>query len=249
MLDIKFILSNKNIVKDSIKNRRLEEVNLDLLQKLYEQRQQIIQERDELNRMKKIAAENRDVESGKKIKEKSSSTEEEYRKLTKEVQDLLLKIPNIPMPDVPIGADEDDNVVIKSYGEKKNFSFKPKPHWELGEELDIIDNARAAKVAGARFTFLKGDLVKLQFAIIKFVFDVVTNEETLKQIIDKNDFNISSKPFIPIIPPVMINPASYYGVARLEPKEDKFYIGADDLYLIGSAEHTLGSMHSKETFK
>ena len=119
--------------------------------------------------------------------------EDELRSVTKELTDLVASIPNIPSPDVPVGADENDNVVIRQWGEKPVFDFTPKAHWDLGKDLNIIDNERAAKVAGARFTYLKGGLVRLQFALIQWVLQVLGDEQALQEIITKNNLTVSSK--------------------------------------------------------
>ena len=131
-------------------------------------------------------------------------------------------------------------------GEKREFSFTPKPHWDFDDSL--IDSKRAVKISGSRFAFLKGDLVKMQFKLVNWVLSEVTNEEVLKEIIEKNNLNIPSTPFVPLIPPMMVTPETYFGMARLDPKEDKYYLPEDNLFLIGSAEHSIGSMHSGETF-
>jgi seryl-tRNA synthetase len=155
----------------------------------------------------------------------------------------------MPADDVPVGATENENVVSKEWGEKPHFDFEPKNHWQLAEQRDWIDKERASKVAGARFAYIKGDLVKLQFALIQFVIETLTNEETLKKIINEAGLeNVSSKPFVPILPPLMIRTEVFDAMDRLEPRDDRYKVGedSDDLWLQGSAEHTLGSMHMGE---
>jgi len=155
-------------------------------------------------------------------------------------------VPNIPSADTPVGNDEEDNQVIRQWGEKPQFSFEPKAHWDLGKDLGIIDSERAAEVSGSRFTYIKGDLARLQFALVQFALDTVTNEETLKVIADEAELEVSTKPFIPVVPPVMVKPAVLNRMARLEPREDRYYIEQDDVFLAGSAEHTLGPIHMDE---
>ncbi|MEX1063776.1 MAG: serine--tRNA ligase, partial [Candidatus Paceibacterota bacterium] len=159
----------------------------------------------------------------------------------------MYKVPNIPTEDVPVGKDESDNKVLRQVGKKPNFSFKPKEHWELGKSLDVIDNERAARVSGARFTYLKRELALLEFALIQHTLSVLTSESTLKKIIKKAKLNVKPTPFIPVVPPVLIRPDVFQKMARLEPKEERYHIPSDDLYLIGSAEHTLGPLHMDET--
>lgn len=249
MLDIQFILKNRDIVREAIKNKQKGEVDFDLIENLYKKRSQLIQEIEKLNQEKKNAADSRDEEKGRSIKVSLKTKEEELRDTTLKLKKIVSGIPNVPLPDVPIGKNEDDNVVIRKFSEPKDFDFKPRAHWDLGVELDLIDIERGVKVAGSRFSFLKGDIVRLQFALIQFVLSVVSDVDRLKEIAKNANLDIKISPFIPILPPVMIKPDVYFGMARLDPKEDKFYLEKDDLYLIGSAEHTLGSMHAGETFE
>ena len=245
MLDIQFILQNKEIVKNAIRNKQKPDVDLDKVEELYNTRKDMLQKVEEGNRLKKQYAEERDIEKGKELKADLQRNEVILREVSLELTNLLDKIPNVPLPDVPIGKDEDENVVIRSVGDRRVFDFPPLPHWEIGKDRDFIDNERAAKTSGARFTFIKGDLALLQFAIIQYVMSVVTDQKKLEEI--KGDLDIKVTPFIPVIPPVMIKPEILHGMARLNPKEDKFYIESDNLNLVGSAEHTLGAMHVGET--
>ena len=246
MLEISFIIQNKDIVRNAIKNKKKKDVDLDLLEEFYKKRLNFLSEVENLNQQKKQAASDRDVELGKTIKEKLAKIEVELKKINSELSKMLNNIPNIPMADVPVGQSEDDNVVIEKFGEKKEFDFKPKPHWELGVEKDLLDFERAAKVAKSRFVYMKGDLAKLQFAIINWVLDVLTDENIIKEIIKENNLEVSDKPFIPVITPAMVNPQSLYGAGRLDPVEDKFFIEKDELFLSGSSEHTLASMYQGE---
>ena len=190
MLDIQFIIENKEIVKKSIKDRNMKDVDLDNLEMLYKKRLELIKNIDEINRQRKIAANDRNAEEGRRLKEESSTKEDELTKTNQELTALLSVIPNITSPDMPIGKDESENKILKKVGEIKNFSFTPKPNWELGEDLDIIDSQRAAKVTGSRFSYIKGDLAKVQFAILQFVLEKVTDPSFISEIIDKNNLKI-----------------------------------------------------------
>lgn len=247
MLDIKFIRENKAIVQSAIKNKKVKDpVDLNKLLEVHDKKVELQQALDEINAKRNEAARDRDIEAGKTLKEEGAQIEEKKKKVDKEFVKLMLQIPNIPSPDTPVGKDDSENVVVRQKGEKPEFSFTPKAHWDLGTELDIIDNERAAKTSGARFTFLKGDLALLQFALIQYALSIVTNEETLKTIAKEAGLEVSTKPFIPIIPPSMVRPEVFNRMGRLEPKEDKYHVDEDDLYLVGSAEHTLGPMHMDE---
>lgn len=186
------------------------------------------------------------IDQGKVIKVELAEKEEYLNKTEEEFQTLLKQIPNMPLPGVPVGASEEENVEVKKVGQPNKFGFEPKNHWQIAQEKGWIDKERAAKVSGARFAYIKGDLVKLQFAIIQFTLDVLTDEKILKKIIDDNSLNVSAKAFVPVLPPYMIRTEVYDAMDRLEPSEDRYKLENDDLWLQGSAEHVLGSMHMKE---
>ncbi len=246
MLDIKFIKENRDLVEAAIKNKRSKPVDLDALLASYEERKVLKNQLDELGQKKNIAAQNRAIEEGITIKKEAVLVEAKLAEVEKTFMALMIDLPNIPSADTPIGPDESGNKVARQVGEKPVFAFKPKEHWELGEALGIIDNETAAKVSGPRFTYLKGDLALMQFALIQFVLEILTNEDTLEKIKNNAGLNISTKPFTPIIPPVFVKPAVMNRMARLEPREERYHTEADDLYLVGSAEHTLGPIHMDE---
>ena len=249
MLDIKFIKENKELVLEAIKNKNGGPVDLERVITLFDERKTLRQEIDDLNRRKNEAAAVRDIEAGKSIKESLQIIEEKIKNIDKGLLDLMNLIPNVPSPDTPIGPDESGNQVLRVVGEKPKFSFEPKEHFELGKNLGLIDNERAAEISGARFTYLKGDLALMQFALLDLAIKTVTNPETMKKIVADFNLDVNSKPFTPIIPPVMIKPAILNRMARLEPREDRYYLEKDDLFLIGSAEHTLGPLHMDEVIE
>ncbi|MBI3020024.1 MAG: serine--tRNA ligase [Parcubacteria group bacterium] len=246
MLDIKFIRENPELVRDALKNKNRKPIDLDKIGALYEERLRLRGAGDELNRRRKEASEARNIEEGKKIKEESQKLEEELKNTERELHQLLIQIPNIPSPDTPIGPDESGNQVVRQIGEKPRFSFTPKAHWDLGIALDIIDNERAAKVSGARFTYIKGDLALMQFALIQLALGILSDTKKVAAIAEDFGVTVSSKPFIPIVPPVMVRPEVLSGMGRLDPPEDKYHLEKDDLYLVGSAEHSVGPMHMDE---
>jgi len=258
MLDIKYIKNNKDLVKKAVCDKQLS-VNIDRLLTLYAAKityQRKIEElKHQINQCtkgvkntvnkKKISE---FIERAKIRKEKISKIEPAYKEIEKEYHTLLYAVPNIPTADTPIGKDESANKVLRKVGTPKKFSFQPKAHWELGSSLDIIDNERAAKVSGARFTYLKRELVILQFGLIQYALSVLTNEKVLKKIIKKNNLKeLHTKPFIPIIPPALMRVSVFEKTGRMEPRDDKYFTQEDNLYLIGSAEHTLGPIHLNET--
>lgn len=248
MLDINFIRENPEKVREVLVVRRAN-VNLDKLLELDSRRRGLISAVDVLRQQRNEAAKSRDIEKGKKIKEGLEGKEKELKSAEDELNDLLLRVPNIPLEDVPIGEDESGNKVLRKWGEPKQLDFQPKDHVELGEVLDIIDIEKAGKVVGSRFAYLKNEAAILQFALINFAFEILRNTETLREIAGKVDPTIKVTPFTPVIPPVMIRPEVYTRMGRLDPTvvDERYYLPKDDLYLIGSAEHTLGPLHMDET--
>lgn len=243
MLDIKFIRDNKDIVKEAIKNKKTEDVDLDHLLTLYDTWRDMRQKLDTLNAQKNKAAQERNIEEGKRLKEETQQTQVELEVLEKEFVGLMSKIPNVPSADTPIGPDESGNVVLRKDGDLPTFSFEPKAHWDLGKELDIIDSERAALVSGARFTYLKGDLALMQYALFHFVTSLLTSREKLADIAQDMGLDVDPKPFVPIIPPVMMKSAVMNRMARLHPIDERYFFEKDDMVFIGSAEHTLGPLH------
>lgn len=243
MLDITFIRENPDIVRAALKNKNREGVDLDRILVLADERKKIAGEVSDINRRRNEAQAARDIEAGKLLKEELSAKEIEHQATEKELVALLVKVPNIPSADTPIGPDESGNKVLRQWGDKKQFAFTPKAHWDLGKELGVIDSEKAAEVSGARFTYLKGDLALLEWALMHFATDILTSKETLQKIIDGAGLSVSNKPFIPVIPPLLMRSQVMNRMARLDPIEDRFYLDKDDLVLIGSAEHTLGPLH------
>ena len=251
MLDIKFIRNNQEKVREAIKNKK-SNLDLDKLLATDERRRHLLSESESLkaeqNKRSKGPQSPVDLEELKALKEKKKLIENELACVEEDFDKLMSQVPNIPSEDTPVGPDESGNKILRQWGKIKNFDFKPKEHWELGEALDLIDNERASKVSGARFTYLKRGLALMQFALIQYAMSVFTDETLIKKIIKNHNLNLRPVPFIPVIPPVLIRPDSMQRMARLEPKEERYYMPADDLYLVGSAEHTLGAMHMDETF-
>jgi seryl-tRNA synthetase len=259
MLDIKFIRENKDVVMAGLKKKR-SDVDIDTLLALDEKRLATMASaeslRSEQNKMNNsIAVEKNDavrqqmISEMKIVKDEFKQKEEELNVIMIEWQALMLKIPNIPSVDTPEGPDEDSNQVIREWGEKPQFMFTPKEHFELGKALGIIDTETAAEVASSRFSYLKGDLVLLQFALIQMCLEILTNKETLESIAQNAGLSLIPSTFTPVIPPVFVRPLVQVKMARYMAPEDHYVFPNDDLMLIGSAEHTLGSMHMNKIFE
>lgn len=247
MLDIKFIKENKDIVAVACKNKN-REINLDELLSLYEEKKSLRQQLDDLNQKRNEAAKNRNVEEGSRLKKEAEELEEKFKDTDKKYLSLMLKVPNIPSPDTPVGKDESENKVIRNWGKIPEFDFIPKEHFEIGADLGVIDIETATEVSGPRFAYLKGDLALLQFAIIQFCLETLTNKQTLEEIAKKANVTVSVNSFIPVIVPMIVKTTVQNRMARFLSPEDHYLFPEDGTMLVGSAEHALGPMHMDEVF-
>ncbi len=171
-----------------------------------------------------------EIEEAKKIKEEIKSLEADLKSLEAERLVILEQIPNLPAADVPVGPDESGNVVLREEGEITNFDFKPRDYLDIAKNQINIEKASA--VASSRFGYIFGDLVLLEFALVKLAME-----------------RLLPQGFVPVLPPVMVKPEIMKGMGKIKFLEgkDAFYLPEDDLYLIGSSEHTLGPLHMNET--
>ncbi|HMH69797.1 MAG TPA: serine--tRNA ligase [Candidatus Saccharimonadales bacterium] len=255
MLDIRFVREHAEAVQENAR-RKGYDVKVDELLKWDQNKRQLQQQADELrekrntisSQMKGGRPSDELVAEGKVLKEQLAEVEAHLKEADETFTELLKKIPNMALADVPVGASEDENVVAKTVGEPTVFDFIPKNHAELAELKGWLDKERAAKVTGSRFAYLKGDLVKLQFALIQFVMDKLSDQTFIDEVIRENNLSVSNKPFLPILPPFMLRTQMYDAMDRLEPRDDRYKIEDEDLWLQGSAEHVLGSMHADEIF-
>ena len=248
MLDIKFIRDNQSAIKKAIEDKQIE-ADLDKLLQLDDQRRQIIQAIEDLRQKRNKLASQPDesqVELARQVKQQISEQSARLSQIQEAYDQELYKIPNIPSSDTPIGSTEADNKVLKVVGDLPKFNFEAKPHWQMP---DLIDEARAVRISGARFAFLKGNFVRLQLALIQYGFDVLTDEEILKSIISQQKLNLDSKPFLPILPPTMMRTKPYLATNRLQTQGDTFKLADDDLWLTGSAEHSLCAYFLGETLE
>ncbi|MDE0831935.1 MAG: serine--tRNA ligase [Nitrosopumilus sp.] len=241
MLDPKLIKEKPEIIRKMLKSRAVE-FDLDELIKTDEKRREFIIKTDELRKKKNQVGIR--ISEKKKAKEDASSILAEMKnissELTKleseqeEIENKYLKlastIPNLVHESVPIGIDDSANIEIKKWGNIPKFDFKVKDHIDISENLNLVDLERAAKVAGARFYYLKNDLVRLNQALINFGLDF-----------------LAEKGYSLIQPPYMINRESMEGAVIAEDFEEVIYkIQDEDLYMIGTSEHAMAAMHSKE---
>ena len=258
MLDPKFIRENLDLVKEGARKKRVE-VDIDAWVELDEERRKIQagldNKRAEQNKISKEIAQLQGEEREKAIagvgdlKKEIQDLEEKLKSTLKEWDDLLMNIPNPPSPEMPEGESDEDNVTVYEWGEKPEFDFQPKEHHILGKELDIIDVEKAAEISGSRFYYLKGDLVLMQFALTQFAFETLTDEEVIKKILkEKKLEHLSSKPFVPMLPPVMIRHEVQYAIHRVF-GDQTYKIEKEDLNLVASAEHSMAPYHMNEVLE
>ncbi len=186
----------------------------------------------EVGRKKKAGEDAADLmEEMRLIGEKVKELDDRVGEIQAELDDLALRLPNKPHPSVPVGADENDNLEVRRVGTPKEFSFEPKPHWDLGESLGIMDFERGVKLAESRFTVLKGAGARLERALMNFMLDLHTKEHG----------------FLEIAPPILVNTAAMCGTGQLPKFADDLYKCVnDDLWLIPTSEVPLTNIHSGE---
>ena len=253
MIDIKFLRDNPDLVKLKSEQKGYK-VEVNKILELDHQRRELIVEIDHLrqkrNDLSKIKLahdlEQTTIDSVKTIKNDLNVKIEQLSHINQDFDEYLRQIPNMALDDVPIGQSEDDNVIVRQVGDLPKFSFEPKPHHLLADSLDLIDNKRAAKISGSRFVYLKADLVKLQFALINFVFSALSDQQIIDKIIKDNHLQTVNKPFTPILPPALLKTQPYLASSRLDEENVTYKIAQDDLWLNASAEHTLCTMYWDE---
>lgn len=243
MLDIKFIRSNPDKVKQAMKNRNADmDSKIDEILEIDAQRRQITSKTEtmkaeqnaaskEIPAIKKAGGDISEIMAKMKVlSDKISECDKELSTLEDKQLNLLLSIPNVPHDSVPGGKDDTDNVEIRRWGEPNKFSFEPKAHWDIGKDLDILDPERAAKITGKRFHIYKDLGARLERAVINFYLNTHTQHG-----------------YTEIFPPFMVNRASMTGTGQL-PKfeEDAFKLCEPDYFLIPTAEVPVTNMHREE---
>lgn len=242
MLDIKWIRENTDEVKRMLENRGYD-YPLDELLKLDTLRREKLIEVEGLKAKRnegskevaRLKSEGKDpsdlVEEIRGINETIKTLDQEVQEIETRLRDLLLLIPNKPHETVPVGKSEEDNLTIRHVGEIPEFDFEPKPHWELGENLGILDFEAGIKLAGSRFTVLRGHGSRLARSLINFMLDLHTREHS----------------YLEFEPPFLVNSKTMEGTGQL-PKfaNDLYHCESDDLWLIPTAEVPLTNMHAEE---
>ncbi len=245
MVDLKLLRQKPELWKKELKDRNLKKIpasKVDEFLKLDEKRRNLIvaknkyeQEKNEFSRqIVKIKDKKEREKMVIKMRKKKDGAQEQFKKslgrIEKEIAVLLNQFPNLSHKSVPVGTDQTGNKVDRKWGKKPKFSFKPKPHYVLGEDLDLIDIDKGSEVSGARFWYLKRELVQLEFALIQYGLETLIK-----------------KGFIPLLPPMLVREEAMYGSGFLPADQNEIYkLEKDDLYLIGTAEVPLASYHLNE---
>lgn len=253
MLDIQYIRENPDLVKEKSAQKGYS-VDIDELLKRDESRRNLQQKADKLREERNALTAQfkgqkpsvEQIDKGKKLREEIDVLESALKESEESYLELLRQVPNMPLDEVPVGVSENDNVVIKTVGDIQEFDFIPKNHAEIAEVKGWLDKERGAKIAGARFVYTMGDLVRLEFALWQYAMDVLSNEDILKQIITENNLRVSSKPFKPILPPAVAKQAVFEATGRLNRQEQTYKIEDEDLWLNASAEHTIAPIYLDE---
>ena len=243
MLDIKRLREDFDNVKAAVERRGKGDFGIDNVMVFDEKRRSILAEVEQMKNLQKI--ESKKIPQMKKNGEDTTALMEEMKELSDKIKaldeqvseaeanlkDALLNVPNTPHPTVPDGKDDQDNVELRKWGEPTSFDFEPKAHWDIGEDLDILDFERAAKLSGTRFTVYKGLGARLERSVINFMLNLHTEEHG----------------FTEILPPFMVGRAAMTGTGQL-PKfeDDMFYVPAKDHFLIPTAEVPVTNLRAGE---
>lgn len=253
MLDIQFIRDNPGLVAEKAKQKGYN-VDIQQLLEFDKKRRELQQSVESLRQKRNEIAESmkggrpsdEQVAKGRAVKEELADLEHQFTTVDEEFWTLLKTVPNMPLDSVPIGASEADNIVIKTVGEPPVFDFTPKNHAEIAEAKGWLDKVRATKIAGARFIYMKGDLVRLEYALWQFGMDVVGDETILAQIAKANNLKVSTAPFIPVLPPAVAKKSVFEATGRLNREEQTYKFEDEDLWVNASAEHTIAPMYLGE---
>jgi seryl-tRNA synthetase len=242
MLDLRFIREHPQTVREAIVKKN-EPADLDRLLELDHDRRRLLQQTEELKQLRNRVSREIGLAKGdpaeaeqkkkemRRVSAQIKDLDEELRRFDLEMEQIMLRLPNIPDPAVPTGDDEADNREVRSWGRRPEFAFAPQPHWDIGESLGILDFPRAGKIAGSRFALYCGDGARLERALINFMLDLHTGEHGYRE----------------IFPPFLVNSGSMTGTGQL-PKfaEDAFKIEGADYYLIPTAEVPVTNLHRDE---
>ena len=239
MMDINYVRENAEKVKKAARDKGFD-VDIDRLLELDAQRRDLLQKTEAIRaRRNEVAdeipkASNDErpalIEEGRELKQDLATLEEDLGDVQEEYREVLLMVPNIPLEEVPVGDDEDDNHVVRHVGEPRDFDFEPRSHEELGELLGILDKERAIRMAGSRSYALKGAGALLEFAVMRLALDIMVERD-----------------FTPVVGPLMVNREAMVGTGFFPyGEDDTYHLENDDKYLVGTSEVFLVSLHRQE---
>ncbi|MBI3671606.1 serine--tRNA ligase [Candidatus Azambacteria bacterium] len=244
MIDIKLVRDDLEKVKNGLAKKGVKPTDVEHVFDLDKKYRDILRalegDKAEQNRISESISSTKDNDERNKminnVQTLKAEVKEYERKLEgvePELKKALNALPNIPFDDVLVGASDADNKVLKVEGEIPKFDFPVRDHMEIGESLDLIDTKQASLVSGARFFYLKNEAVLLEFALVQFALEFLTQNG-----------------FTPVVPPVMIKPEMYMRMGRLlgGQEEERYNLPNDDMFLVGSAEHTIGPLHADHIF-
>ncbi len=236
MLDINYIRDNKDSLKEAIANKQFDSSIVDKLLSVDNSRRQLIQQVEELRRQGNENIANlkgkpseEQIAKGKQIKQQLSDLDPKLQEIEKEFQTLMYQIPNPAAADTPIGKDESGNVEVKTWGNIPKFNFSVLPHEELAENLDLLDNKRAVRIAGSRAFFTKNDLVLLEYGLLTYALKMMIGEG-----------------YTPMTVPWMVNDEAMWGTGYFPWGQEDHYKTQDGQSLIGTAEVSLTAFHKDE---
>jgi seryl-tRNA synthetase len=241
MLDLRFIRENPDLIKEALVKLNTA-APIDEILGLDEQRRELLSEVEALrarrNAVSKEIGKMQDgdkrqalIEEMREVGERIKGLDDQMRQIGEQLSDAMLQVPNMPHESVPVGRDESENVVVRTWGQPREFGFEPLPHWDLGPTLDIIDFERGVKLSGTRFYVLKGMGARLQRALITWMLDLHINEHGYTE----------------IYPPFMVREECMWGAGQLPKFLDNIYHDVeDDAWFIGTAEIPLTNLHRDE---
>ena len=243
MLDIKKIREDFDGVKAAVERRGKGDFGIGEVAELDKKRREVLAKVEamknkqsttskQIPKMKKAGEDTTELMAEMKaLSQEIKALDAEVSEIEENLKNAILNIPNTPHESVPMGEDDSDNVELRKWGEPTQFDFEAKAHWDIGEDLDILDTERAAKIAGTRFTVYKGMGARLERAVINFMLNLHTEEHG----------------FTEILPPFMVNRAAMTGTGQL-PKfeEDMFYIPQKDFFLVPTAEVPVTNLRAQE---
>ena len=241
MLDARFVRENIDVVKDALRKRGYE-IDLSYFLTLEEERLRLLRESEELRNKRNVVSEeigrlkrqgqNAEglIAEMKTVSERIKDIEDILKGIEDKTRTFLLNLPNIPHETVPVGKDESQNIEVRRWGKVRDFDFEPLNHWDITEPLDIIDFDRASKIAGARFSIMKGAGARLERALMNFMLDLNT-----------------SKGYKEVFPPILVNRDSMTGTGQLPKFADELFRTVDpEFYLIPTAEVPVTNIHRDE---